>query len=446
MATLARAEGDVVRVMPATPDPGVLNALQGALLADPRITVPTVAVTANLVGSLLQRISVDVLILDAAFAREVGPDQFLDFLRSLAGCVAIVLVPPDLARLHAPLQQVPQVRSTYMHPVGDYAALAAEAYEHGRAERERRAQVAPAESFYTPGPIAPSQTVLGQMIVACWAIKGGTGKTSLAMNIAKWCQDHVGPTCLMGFDVPDEIGVYLGLYNAPNASTFVARPTDPGSFAACIQTCQELDVVLSVNDDRTAEELREEKPELLDQLVWAARNHVSARTGQPYGAIVLDLPPTKREDAIRPLLQANHVLLIATPETGTIIKSASSVQLLSQEFAGQHRIPTERIHLVINRMRPDIELREDGILQILREALGEQAPAVKMVIPDDSPTVTNMHNRGQLPVTKKTAFGDAVGQLCTGLFGQAPVRRGSVQTGNGLFGRIRGLGQLVEIR
>jgi len=254
----------------------------------------------------------------------------------------------------------------------------------------------------------------GTNVFAVMSIKGGTGKTTLACNFGYALQLSGIRTCLMGFDTPDDIGVYLGLRQAPNSSYFFRRPTRD-AFAASIQEYHGLDVVLSPNDAVLADEVAGRDPDTdegaIGRIIDAARNH-----HPPYAAIVLDLPPTYSEWGLQPLTRANTVLVVTTPNLSDAIKLVRQLQMITERFDPRYRIPRSAVYLVLNDRRREDNLPASAIQEVLADHLEGWAPPVIATIPHD-PQVRPRQNRGELPYRRLDDFTRGINTLVDHFYG-----------------------------
>lgn len=249
------------------------------------------------------------------------------------------------------LRDIHTVREVLTKPV-NYGELITRVYQVGISERAATAAVSPAQAYMASAPAGRGGTaVAGMKVFAFSASQGGTGKTTTAINFA-YRLNQVGiRTCLMGFDVPDDVGAILNLPRAPNSLNFFRRPGRNGFAASVQETKYGMDVVLSPNDHVEAARISQRKPDeegSIARLVEAARDH-----HPPYAAIVMDLPPTETEWSIQPMMRANTVVLVVQPSVPDEVKLIETMRLLTGVLDPRYRVPQNAIYAVLNGVTDD---------------------------------------------------------------------------------------------
>jgi len=395
--------------------------LYSAFLGDQaRFSVAGVATTLSGLEDGLKTTASEVAIVDAELLLDQGERGIIDFLtHKLGDAVAVVLLPPGLQDMQGQVRELAQVREVAIKPAGA-GELLRRCHEIGVSERASRAALSPrgmmeeAVPRHRAGMEGGGVGVGGTNVFAVMSIKGGTGKTTIACNFAYALQLAGIRTCLMGFDTPDDIGVYLGLPQAPNSSYFFRRPCRE-SFAASIQEYHGLDVVLSPNDPALAEEVaarKEDDEGAIGRIIDAARNH-----HPPYAAIVLDLPPTYSEWGLQPPMRANTVLVVATPNLSDTIKLVRQLRLITERFRATYRIPKSAVYLVLNDRRREDNLPASAIQEVLADHLDGWAPPVIATIPHN-PRVRPLQNRGSLPYQRLDDFTRGINTLVDHFYGR----------------------------
>lgn len=401
-----------IQVGLSAPGQQALNAVYSQFLADQRVAVLALATTRPMLEQMLAQEPPEVVVIDADLLLDLGERGLLEFLanRVPSGTMAIVLLPQPAASLHGAIQAVPRVAEVLIKPVPT-AQVIDRCYQVGISLRSMQA-AAPATA-YTASALAQTTgaaravALAGTRVFAIGGGKGGSGKTTIAVNLA-YRLNQVGiRTLLMGFDIPDAVGVQLGLSMAPNSLNWFRRPTREG-FAASLQHKDGLDVCLSPNDKVEASRIAARAPDQegsIARLVEAARDH-----HPPYAAIVMDLPPTETEWSVQPLLRANTVILVCEPDMTSIVNLIATIQLLTGLFDPRYRVPRDAIYAVLNRVTPDDVLTAKRMQDAIREKLDGWAPPFIATIPAD-PGVRACQVDFVPPVTRRQEFTSGIDQI-----------------------------------
>jgi cellulose biosynthesis protein BcsQ len=381
-----------------------------AFLADQgRVYVATMATTVSLLEDNLRQQGLEVAVLDADLLIERGERGLLDFLNTRLGeAVAVVLIGPQQENMRGALRDIHTVREVLTKPV-NYGELISRVYQIGISQRAATAAVAPAQAYMASAPVGRGgATVAGMKVFAFSASKGGTGKTTTAINFA-YRLNQVGiRTCLMGFDVPDDVGAILNLPRAPNSLNFFRRPGRNGFAASVQETKYGIDVVLSPNDHVEAARISQRKPDeegSIARLVEAARDH-----HPPYAAIVMDLPPTETEWSIQPMMRANTVVLVVQPSVPDEVKLIETMRLLTGVLDPRYRVPQNAIYAVLNGVTDDDNITARLLQEAVAKYLNGTAPPVITTIPFQS-RVRPLQNRGVLPVTTLDDYSRAIDHM-----------------------------------
>jgi MinD-like ATPase involved in chromosome partitioning or flagellar assembly len=395
----------------SAPGQQALNQVYGQFLADRRVSVASLATTREMLAQMLAQEPPEVTVIDADLLVDLGERGMMEFLASrLGGTVAIVLLPQMLAGLMGAIQAVPNVAEVIIKPVPT-AQVIDRCYQAGLSRRAMRSAMA--ATSYASSALAQATgaaravAMTGTRIFAIGGGKGGAGKTTVAVNLA-YRLNQVGiRTLLMGFDIPDAVGVQLGLPMAPNSLNWFRRPTREG-FAASLQNKDGLDVCLSPNDKIEAARIAARPADQegsIARLVEAARDH-----HPPYAAIVMDLPPTESEWSVQPLLRANTVILVCEPDLSSQVNVISSVQLLTGLFDKRYRVPREAIFAVLNRVTPEDVMTPQRMRDAISPHLDGWAPPFVATIPAD-PGVRACQIDFVPPVTRRQEFAAGIDQI-----------------------------------
>jgi cellulose biosynthesis protein BcsQ len=394
------SDGAPVSVMMAAPRlDTILQGMYPALAGDPgRFAVVGLATEWEDFKRKLEALRPEALLMQGEIAP--SPDALVDALKRFPG-VAVVTLMPSSAAAEGVVRSAPCVRDVFVTQVPSWPEAAQRLYQAAVSERALRAQAAP-PAFAQPAPGRPPVPV-GLRLFAFVSKKGGVGKSTLAASFAYALARRGISTLLLGFDRPDDIGVFFNLPPYPNQSIFFENPSLE-SLRAAVQKKDALDVLLCIPDDVAAEAVARRDP--ADR--GSIRSLVMTAAMGGWAAVVMDLPPDlSSEWALQPLLVANTVLLVAQPTLADANKILQAYRLLTGRLAAEHAIPRENIFIVLNMVTKDDNISPAAFYRMLQEVSGDSAPPVAAVVPFD-PQVRAAENMGEIPLLKSDPFRKAV--------------------------------------
>ena len=450
-----------IRIFVAAAGQETVNDLYRAILNDSRLMAAGAAATMDALPTTLPYANPDVLILDAELLVGLGnPRKMVEYVGNLPGAV-VLLLPANLDALRGQFVALPNVHEVLQKPVSPSEAVA-RAYQVGvsaqvaTSAQAARAAASAEEATPTGGAALPG------LVVAVFG-KGGTGKTTVAVGLATTFHRHGICTLLVGLDVPDAVGIQLGLSPSPNMLEWFRNPS-PETLESLIRRPKSPDlpdVLLSPNDAVAAaaianadfvERLREavrETAATLPNLTPASVADVAAdgaqqamaaggtgrivalidairRLPRPYAAVVLDLPPTLANDwAVQPIRRANAVILVAEPSYTDQVNVAHAVQVLTGAVDARYRLSRSSLYIVLNRVQEgdlDGKAMQEGIATLNEQALGEAwAPPILAVVPASpavrkaqmefrSPLDTDPGMRSAMEAVARYFFGDVIAE------------------------------------
>jgi cellulose biosynthesis protein BcsQ len=401
-----------ITVMISAAGSTAMNEMYRSLLADERLSIVTFAPTTEQMTTALSQQPVEVAVIDAELLAEGGERGIMQFLaHQLGNAIAIVLLPQPMANLKGMLINLDRVHDVLIKPV-NYAHLGDRCYQVALSMRVSQSAMAPATDFVQSATAkvtgaGRAMAMAGTRVFAVCGGKGGPGKTTIAVNLWYRLNQVSIPTLLMGFDVPDAVGVQLDLPMSPNSMNWFRRQGREG-FAASIQKKDGFDVVLSPNEKVEASRIAAiapDEPGSIRGLVEAARDH-----SPPYGAYVLDLPPTESEWSIQPLLRANTVLLVCEPDLASMVNLVATVRLLTGVLDDRYKVPLDAIFAVLSRVNPEDTLTPERMQNAIRDRLDGWAPPFVAVIPSD-PGVRACQIDGVPPVARRQEFAKGIDQI-----------------------------------
>jgi len=333
----------------------------------------------------------ELLILEAEIAPD--PAALLQFLEHVNAAVFVVL--PAAWQMQQPhLQQVGSVKEVFVGPV-DYRGVADRAAAAAMSQRALRRDV----TAHGAAPLhATLPTIVGTRVIAVVG-KGGSGKSTVASNLAEQLALAGIRTLIVDLDVPGALPAYFDLSPSPSAMNFFASPGLAG-LRTSVQKRGVLDVLLGPHDGMTAAEIALRTP----QTEGSVYHLIQTATADSYAAVILDIPADpKSEFGLQALMLTNTLLLVARPALVDEVWAISTHQLLTEQLAGKHNIPRERMFLVLNGVAPQVDNLTPSQFHAaasahLREQQRGPFPPLLAVLPMD-PTVRNAQNKGQLPLT-----------------------------------------------
>ena len=371
----------------------------------------------------------DVLIIEGLAAEA---SELVAFLSQECPCPVVLVIPAAWGHMRGQFEALPKVEQVLVEPGVQYLEVINLAWTVGNTYNLKRSAAAPASEVYRTLPGDSRLVLPGLRRFAFWSSKVGVGKTTLAVNF--WYRlNQIGvKALLMGFDTPDDIAPLLRLTYHPNSMEFYNRP-GPDGFLASIQKKDGFDVILAPETEELAASVAARKasePNSVESLIA----HAASRN---YGAIVMDLPPTEADMAVKPLAQATTVVFVALPTFADAVKLGRSVNLLTQRLAAQHRIPKENMCYVLNQSRPGDRFNAESVSATAAAMGSGWCPPLVAAIPFDE-RVRDLQVDGKLPVVHLDNIGAGVDSLVRNWYGGQVVSLSAAPKKRGLLGKLFG--------
>ncbi|HKV87776.1 MAG TPA: cyclic nucleotide-binding domain-containing protein, partial [Candidatus Dormibacteraeota bacterium] len=230
--------------------------------------------------------------------------------------------------------------------------------------------------------IVRAQTVAPEqhgMVVAIYSVKGGSGKTSLAVNLAAALGSrHRGEVVLLDLGLPYNHAALVANL-VPTGCLALAEKLGEERFEeAVLSSCLHHPLGMMVLPSA----LRVEQSELITPHLVMRAIDVLERT---FSFIVVDLSIAITEMTLGVLERAGRIMLVVTPELPSLKDTAELLDI----FADVLKIPTGNVTLVLNQPRPRTMVgRSDAERVIGRKTDVE--------IPNDGPRFDRAAVTGQL--------------------------------------------------
>lgn len=223
-------------------------------------------------------------------------------------------------------------------------------------------------------------------VLAVYSPQGGSGKTTIATNIATGLMREGTRVLLVDGKVQfGDVGVFLNL-----------KPT--GTILDLINEADNLDMdvvesVLVTHESGLRVLLPPQRPEEADLIQGERVRKLIEGLKGAFDYIIVDLSSRLDEIALNVLDLADRIILVATPTLPSVIHSLTLLGLMDELG-----YPAEKTQLVLNKVTPDLERAKVALASTMieqkfkRKALG--------VIPMDERRVLYAVNRGYSLIAK----------------------------------------------
>lgn len=404
----------------------VFRQMQAPFLADARFSICSIATQWSIFEQNLALLRPALVVVQADMAP--GPEVLIQRLSEMQvwNGVAILVLPQGLRELRGMYEKSSVVRGVYIAPV-NWGEIAQAGFAAAMNERARLAAAAPLQQAYLS---RKTTAIVGTRVVAFLSATGGTGRSTLAESLAYELNLHRDTqTLLMSFDLPPAAVSHLRLRYVPNAMEFFARPGD--GFSTSIQSREGLDVIVapenSVDYQKAAVFSTSDRsdPASIYSLVMTSwtRN---------YAAVLLDLPAGEQPWGMQGIMAANTAVIVSRCTLADMAATRHSMILLLERLIGEHRIPREAIHLVLNQVSERSPISPREFHDELASAYG-WAPPVAAVIPY-LPEISQAQD-SQIPaMTRVEGLAKAIRNLAEALY---PGSAQGQENNNGRNGKIK---------
>ncbi len=371
-----------------------------ALTADERFHVISLATTPEDYEAKLG-LAPDAVVVDAAI---FTPQVLLKALRKTPG-VAYVILPPlqgeVLLRAREQIAAIEQVKDVYSVDV-NLAVLRERMAGDVQRMRQVRGAEAPGADLWSSPFVARAMPVPTQ-VVAVWNQIGGVGKTTVSTNLAYEIAQRGYKTLLIGLGAPDDLPLVMGLKVEPNITYWLANPT-PEGLRLAVQELDTLDVLAGFPDVMSESQAMSIEPEAPNSI----RRLVETAMHQQYAVIVIDAPPSATAAAA--IMASNALALVGRPSLEGVWRTVEAYRTITERMAGVHRIPPERVYVVLNRIQDGHRLSAKEWHRLASRHLGRTFPPVIAQIPDDV-AVGDVQDQRRIPAAENERFRSALAPL-----------------------------------
>ncbi|MCF0141153.1 MAG: AAA family ATPase [Mogibacterium sp.] len=210
-------------------------------------------------------------------------------------------------------------------------------------------------------------------VIAIFSTKGGTGKTTVAVNMAASLAKIGKRVCVIDLDLQfGDVGVFM---NIPRTETISDLMYNNDLSSKSIDSYlykheSGVNVLCAPNSPEEADAIL---PEHLEKIIQVIRDK--------FDYTILDLPPILDDNTIAVIEVADYIWFITNPEISTLKNSKVCMNIL------QNLSLDEKIRIVLNK-DDDSSIKQDNV----RKVLGTD---IELAIPYDYNTAVTAVNRGK---------------------------------------------------
>lgn len=252
--------------------------------------------------------------------------------------------------------------------------------------------------------------VLGQgrtTSIAVYSSKGGSGRTTLALNLAaELGSKHPGEVLLVDLARPYN---HVALLAGMSPSTCMARASaapDERAFGPLLWSAV---LPHSAGFMALPSALRPEEAELVTpQLLTRALNVLAGN----FKYVVFDLGVALDDVTLAALEVSDQLLLLATPELAAMHDSRQLMDLLTRVL----HVPEGRIHVLLNHRSPDSAMSRGDVEKVLRREL-----LAELRYHGAEPEMATLGGKLQLRANRRSQYARAVADVAARIDGVAAL-------------------------
>ena len=238
-----------------------------------------------------------------------------------------------------------------------------------------------------PAPLSHAPAPLANVLAIWSGMAGGTGKSTIAANLALRLARADGAAILLAFGGSAR-HMRVG---GEGAGAFATRPGENG-FQDGLQAWRELPVMPPPADFHTLARM-----EALGAGTAGSVTHLIRFAADRYDLVIVDCPTGTGEWALQPVMVAGTILLVSRPAVADQTEIARALNLLDRIRRPRNGERPYRLHIALNDALPG-DPDTDVFRQGLATLLGRQAPEVAARLPHH-PNVRRAQNEA-LPLVE----------------------------------------------
>ncbi len=340
-----------------------------------------------------------------------GPEQIINFLTK-AQCAVYLVLPRDTNEDYVrKIRELPSAKGVFFGDI-NLTEIAGRVFAEVKALRNQAPAIDSPHSVLHRG-----QAMGGLRVITVWNRAGGVGKSTISASLALESARRGFKTLLVGLSAPDiSIPTILNLKTTPNMFGWLASPTYEEGLKPNIQSIDNLDVMVGLQDPARENELvcDTNDPKSINQLVINA-------TFAGYSVVVLDTPESG--PYLNAISASNTMIMVAAPMVDHAVISAEAYRMAFKRLRDQHRIGIGNIFVVLNRHRSGLLSSNEwheAADSYTRSMGAGHFPPVAIVIPDVL-EVQLAANAGRSPLSAGDDFATPIKRLGDMLYGSQEV-------------------------
>jgi pilus assembly protein CpaE len=201
-------------------------------------------------------------------------------------------------------------------------------------------------------------------IITVFSSKGGTGKTTIAVNVAVTMRKRMNKRVIL-FDADFFFGDLNIHLNLPSVRTIIDVVRSGDEITSAL-----IEPMLSTHGSGLRVLLSPQHPEDAELVTARHVMQILEVLSATYEYIIVDCHTSYDDRTLAVLEHSDYILMVATPELGAVENT-----VLFFDLANKLAIPPERIHLVLNRFNTNVGIEQKEIERTLRRPVEFRLPS-----------------------------------------------------------------------